>query len=161
MNRALKLVLYIVFIVMAVCFGLLTRGNFRKAVAGEKAREQKLEEAVSTENTNAVAAESTNITTVTDTNVAALDATNAAPAVKTNSPKRHKTATPAGSSPFYGKMVSYGLLCAAGFVGFAFLLARDVSHFFAHKAEQALFTDDGAPIDPEYEQAEELAKDGK
>jgi len=161
MNRALKIFLYIVFITMAVCFGLLARGNFRKAVAGEKAREQKLEEAVATENTNAIAAESTNVAPVTDTNVAALDNTNAAPAAKTNSAARHKIATPTSSSPFYGKMISYGLLCAAGFVGFAFLLARDITHFFAHKAEQALFNDDGAPLDPEYEQAEELWKDGK
>jgi tetratricopeptide (TPR) repeat protein len=67
----------------------------------------------------------------------------------------------AGETTSYSKMISYGLLCALGFVGFAFLLARDVSHFLAHKAEQALFSDDGAPVDPEYEQAEELWKDGK
>src|SRR5207244_8176616 len=89
------------------------------------------------------------------------DSTNAAAPSKTNSKAGHKTAAPTNSSPFYGKMISYGLLCAAGFVGLAFLLARDVSHFFANKAEQALFSDDGAPVDPEYEQAEEPWKDGK
>ena len=156
MNRPLKIVLYIVFITVAVSFGLLARSNFRKAVAGEKVREQKLDEASATESTNAA-----NVAVIENTNAAALDDTNAAPPPMTNSVARPKAAAPSGSSPFYSKMISYSLLCAAGFVGFAFLLARDVSHFFAHKAEQALFSDDGTPLDPEYEQAEELWKDGK
>lgn len=154
MNRPLKIILYLVFITMAVWFGVATRNNFRKATAGEKAREQKLDEASAIEVTNAVVTE--------NTKVAATDTTNAAPALTTNLPARRVAAAPVtGSSPFYSKMISYGLLCCAGFVGFAFLLARDVSHFFAHKAEQALFNDDGVPLDPEYEQAEELWKDGK
>jgi hypothetical protein len=58
-------------------------------------------------------------------------------------------------------MISYILLCVVAFGGFAVLLARDISHFFASRAERALFNDDGAPMSPEYEQAEELWKDGK
>src|SRR5437867_3664181 len=98
MNRPLKIIFYAVFITAAVCFGLLARNNFRRAVAGEKAREQRLEEAVATESTNAAATEITNATAIENTNVAALDSTNAAPSPKTNSKAGHKTAAPTNSS---------------------------------------------------------------
>jgi hypothetical protein len=42
-------------------------------------------------------------------------------------------ATP-GSTKSYSSMVTYGLLTFLAFGGFAVLLARDVSHFFAGKA---------------------------
>jgi TolA-binding protein len=61
----------------------------------------------------------------------------------------------------YSRMITNILLCGVGFLGFAFLLARDISHFLGSRAEKALFNDDGVPVDPEYEQAEELWKDGK
>ena len=163
MNRALKIVLYIVFIAVAVGFGIAAQRNFRKATATQQIRAKQLDDASNVENTNLVT-ETTNVAAeITNT---AAEATNVTAEV-TNAvtPKRKAIQadnTIAGASTAsYSKMISYGLLCAAGFVGFAFLFARDVSHLFAHKAEQALFADDGAPADPEYEQAEELWKDGK
>ena len=150
MSRPVKIILYLVFITLAVWFGLLARENLLRATAGEKARAEKLDDAGTADSTNAPALENTNLVALENTNVPAALATN----------QVARTAT-SGTSPSYGKMIRYGLLCALGFIGFAFLLARDVSQFFANKAEQSLFNDDGAPVDPEYEQAEELWKDGK
>jgi|ERR1043166_5961485 TolA-binding protein len=161
MNRPVKITLYVIFIAAAVCFGLLARSNFRKATAGEKARERKLDEAATVESTNTVAIETTNAAAIEETNAVAAENTNVATAARTNLAPLPKSLTAGAPTVSYSKMISYSLLCAAGFVGFAFLFARDISLFFAHKAEQALFNDDGAPIDPEYEQAEELWKDGK
>ncbi len=161
MNRPLKIILYIVFLSVAVGFGVAAKKQFRNATASEKQREKILDAAASVDSgTNDAALEITNAPVTENTN-ATLDTTNAATADATNSAARI-AATPASGSPIsYSKMISYGLLCAAGFVGFAFLLARDISLFMANKAEQVLFNDDGVPIDPEYEQAEELWKDGK
>ena len=153
MSRPVKILLYIIFIVMAVWFGLLTRANLREATAGEKARAAKLDETGAGEGTNTPA--------LANTNVAAADITNAPAAPGTNQAARAAATETSGASTSYGKMVRYGLFCAVGFIGFAFLLARDVAQFMANRAEEALFNDDGAPVDPEYEQAEELWKDGK
>ena len=169
MNRPVKIILYVVFITAAVWFGLKTKEQFRKATVTEQGRQQALDDAASTDNTN-VLAEVTNATAeitnaIAEATNATAEITNVAAEV-TNAITTKKKAVPAatgtaGATISYSRMISYGLLCAAGFVGFAFLFARDVSHFFAHKAGQALFSDDGAPVDPEYEQAEELWKDGK
>ena len=155
MNRPIKIILYVVFLAMAVGFGLAAKKSLRAATANEQARSLRLDDASSTENTNAPALEATNLVSLTGTNTeSATNKTNkksAAPAA----------ATAGGSSHSYSRMVSYGLLSALGFIGFAFLFARDASHFVARQAEQALFADDGAPVDPEYDQSEELWKDGK
>ena len=65
------------------------------------------------------------------------------------------------SSRGYSRMVTRGLGLLLFALGLAALLAYDVSQFLARKAEETLFADDGTPADPEYEQAEELWKDGK
>ena len=153
MNRPIKIILYVVFLAMAVGFGLETKKSFRAAAANEQARGARLDEASATESTNAAVLEATNITALTGSNAVAPRNTNA-----TTAPA---AARAGGSSQSYSKMVSYGLLSALGFIGFAFLFAREVSGFVANKAEQALFADDGAPADPEYDQAEEFWKDGK
>ncbi len=153
MNRPIKIILYVVFLAMAVGFGLAAKTNFRAATGNEQARVQKLDDASATEITNTAALDNTNTAVLANTNADASRNTKVAPV--------QKLATAGGSSQTYSKMVSYGLLSALGFIGFAFLLARDVSHFVANKAEQALFADDGAPADPEYDQTEELWKDGK
>src|ERR1051325_7624967 len=168
MSRPVKIVLYLVFITVMVSLGLLTKAEFRKAAAAKQTRQARLDEAASTENTNALTeatnslVETTNAAAVTNEAVAATNATalsTNAVVVRTNTTKA--AGGVAAPSMSYSRMISYILLCAAGFVGLAFLLARDVAHFFAYKAEQVLFNDEGAPIDPEYEQAEELWKDGK
>ena len=153
MNRRIKLILYVVFIALAVGFGLAAKKSLRAATANEQARGARLDDASATENTNTAVLE--------NTNAAALAGTNAVVPRNTNAATAPAAATAGGSSQSYSKMVSYGLLSALGFIGFAFLFARDVSHFIAHKAEQALFSDDGVPADPEYDQSEELWKDGK
>jgi TolA-binding protein len=161
MSRLVKIVLYIACIGAAVIFGLKAREQFRRAGVAKQIRQQTLDAASSTENTNAVVeatnlnAESTNVL-VADTNILT---TNESAAATTNSAPAKKVAAVAPMS--YSALISYALLCALASITLAFLLARDISSFFAHKAEQALFNDDGVPVDPEYEQAEELWKDGK
>ncbi|HTD65723.1 MAG TPA: hypothetical protein VK846_04225, partial [Candidatus Limnocylindria bacterium] len=162
MNRPVKIILYIVFITMAVGFGIAAKNQVRLAAASEKQRQKNLDEAVAIESeTNARAIEITNAPSSENTNTAAAESTNLPAAEATNIVPRKAAPPVSGPQRSYSKMISYTLLCAVGFVGFAFLLARDVSLLLAHKAEQALFSDDGAPVDPEYEQAEELWKDGK
>jgi tetratricopeptide (TPR) repeat protein len=90
------------------------------------------------------------------TNVVATNAT----ATKETEPD-DATAVAGVSTRGYASMISYGLGLLLFGLGLAALIAYDVSHFFAGKAGQALFNDEGAPVDPEYEQAEELWKDGK
>jgi len=162
MNRPVKIILYIVFITMAVGFGIAAKNQVHLAAASEKQRQKNLDEAVAIESeTNARAIEITNAPSSENTNTAAAESTNLPAAEATNIVPRKAAPPVSGPQRSYSKMISYTLLCAVGFVGFAFLLARDVSLLLAHKAEQALFSDDGAPVDPEYEQAEELWKDGK
>ena len=155
MKGPVKIILCIVFVAMAVGFGLAARKNFREATATQRERAQRFDEATATEITNAVAVEATNAATLERTNAVTASITNAAPVPVPLAP------TAGAYSRSYSKMISYGLLCAVGFVGFAFLFAREVAHFLAHKTEQALFAADGAPVDREYDQAEELWKDGK
>jgi TolA-binding protein len=163
MNRAFKIILYVVFLGLAIGFGLAAKRSFRKAAATEQTRQLKLDEASNIENTNALAettnvlAETTNLLVETTNETA--DVTNTVVPRKAAAPA--STVIAAGSTTSYGKMISYSLLCIIGFAGFAVMLARDIAQFFADKAEQALFADDGAPVDPEYEQAEELWKDAK
>ena len=172
MSRKLKLVLYAVCIVGVVVLGSLTLRSFREANRSSERRNERIAQLESTDPTNAASltnavAEITNA--VTDTNLAAnadtnLTTTNAA-ATNVVAASKDETAQAielAGTSARgYTRMVTYGLALLLFFIGLAVLIAYDVSQFFAHKAEQALFNDDGAPVSAEYEQAEELAKDGK
>ena len=163
MSRPIKIVLYVVCITMVIVFGLKARQEFGKAAAAKQTRQNRLDDAASTENTNVaertnVAAENTNAALI-DTNLAEADP---ALAVTNQTNASAAPAAPsAGARLSYSRLITYSLLCGAGFVGLAFLLAREITQFLANKAEQAMFNDDGAPLDPEYEQAEELWKDGK
>lgn len=168
MSRPIKILLYVVCVAATIWFGLRARDEIRRAGSARQARQAALDEAASIENTNAVGA-STNLLSQ-DTNAPAITnetlvSTNAvadtnAVAAATNAPARApgRAALPPIS---YSRMISYILICVLAFGGFAALLARDISHFFATRAEKALFNDEGAPANPEYEQAEELWKDGK
>jgi hypothetical protein len=131
MSRPVKVVLYIVCVLATVVFGYMTVRHLRRAGSASEAQQQKLDEA-------AVPAEGQE-------------------AGATPKP----VAVTSGARANYSAVVSYGLLAVLAFCGFAALLARDVSHGVASKAEQALFNNDGAPVDAEYEQAEELIKDAK
>jgi TolA-binding protein len=169
MSRPVKIILYVVCLTVGVVFGLKAKQEFRKASASKQVRQLRLDEASNVVNTNLVA-ERTNI--LAENTGAAVD-TNAVPAEPAANTETNQTNVAAAGAPVkpggtppapsfsYSKMISYLLLCAAGFVGLAFLVARDIAHFFALKAEQAMFNDDGVPADPEYEQAEELWKDGR
>lgn len=161
MSRKLKLILYVVCAVMAVVFGTLTMGSYRQAARAGEQRAKKLER-VATEETNVV--ENTNLTAVAaDTNSAAtnLIATNVAATAAQPGDKAGPTDVAGASARGYTSMVKYGLGLALFCLGLAALIAYDVSHFLGSRAEKALFNDDGAPVDPEYDQAEELWKDGK
>jgi len=170
MSRPVKIVLYVVCITAAVWFGLKAREQFRKASSTKQTRQAILDEAASIENTNALAettnaiAESTNLV-ATDTNEASTNSasapTNVVAAITNSATAKPNVAVAGVPSVPYSRMITYVLLCGLGFVGLAFLLARDISHFVAGRAEKALFNDEGAPANPEYEQAEELWKDGK
>jgi TolA-binding protein len=172
MNRTLKLVFYVVCLIGVIVFGSLTISSYRQATKTSQHRAERIADLTSIESTNV--AEITN--TTPDTNlVADVAATNTNVAstnvAQTNLISTNATAKKAApddsaeisgsSSRGYTRMVTYGLGLLLFSIGLAALIAYDISQFLAHKAEQALFTDDGAPVDPEYEQAEELWKDGK
>ena len=72
---------------MAVWCGFLARGDFRKATAAEKTRQQNFDDASATESTNVAVVEATNVAAITNataasventTNAAAIENTNAA-----------------------------------------------------------------------------------
>src|SRR5688500_6614148 len=148
MSRPVKIVLYAVCITMAVVFGFKAKGEFRKAAVAKQLRQQALDEASGTENTNVIV-EATNVATEI-TNAAAVDtndaaavitetnttATNVSDVAATNAkPSAKSAAQRVAPAVSYSGMITYVLLCGLGFVGLAFLLARDVSHFVAHRAE--------------------------
>ena len=173
MSRKLKLVLYAVCIVGVIVLGSLTLRSYREASRSSELRKELIAQLESAEPTNAAvltnaAAEVTNAVTDTnllanvDTNVTTTNAaaTNVVAAAK-DGDAAQSIELAGTSTRGYTRMVTYGLALLLFFITLAVLIAYDVSHFFAHKAEQALFNDDGAPVSAEYEQAEELAKDGK
>jgi len=163
MSRKIKLVLYAICILGVVVFGSLTMSSYRQATVASQRRATGL---AGLENTNVT--ETTNL--APDPNLLAAatnssantnaEATNLA-AAKNSSDANDLTEVAGASSRGYSRMVSRGLGLLLFAIGFAALLAYDVSQFFARKAEETLFADDGTPADPEYEQAEELWKDGK
>lgn len=173
MSRKIKLVLYVVCIIGVMVFGPLTVSSYRQATKTSQRHADSLADLTSIENTNVT--ETTNLAPNTNllTDVAAATtnelSTNAAKtnlAAKNSAPKKtdglDDNAERAGtSSRGYSRMVTRGLGLLLFAVGLAALVAYDVSQFIARKAEETLFADDGTPADPEYEQAEELWKDGK
>jgi len=170
MSRKIKLVLYVVALIGVVMFAVQTMRSYREATRSSERRAERLARVGATESTNALGA--TNV--IADTNLAAAD-TNAANAdtnvVSTNAAATNVVAKDAdteeaivvagASTRGYTRMVVYGLGLLLFFLGLAALIAYDVSQLLAHRAQQALFNDEGAPVSAEYEHAEELAKDGK
>lgn len=163
MSRKIKLVLYAICILGVAVFGSFTMSSYRQATVTSQRRAASL---AGLENTNVT--ETTNL--APDTNLLAVATnlvanTNAAAtnlAAAKNPGDTDDIAEVAGtSSRGYSRMVTHGLGLLLFAIGLAVLLAYDISQFFARKAEEALFADDGTPADPEYEQAEELWKDGK
>ena len=173
MSRKIKLVLYVICIIGAAVFGPLTVSSYRQATKTSQRHADSLADLTSIENTNST--ETTNL--APDTNLltdAAAATTNelSTNAAKTNlAAKKSATKKAEGtddsaemagtSSRGYSRMVTRGLGLLLFALGLAALTAYDVSQFLARKAEETLFADDGTPADPEYEQAEELWKDGK
>ncbi len=168
MSRKIKLVLYVVCIIGVVVFGSLTVRSWRQAAKTSQSRADRLAELTSTENTNVV--EATNA--ALNTNVLAETAAALTNELSTNVAKPNlagkkaaRTDDPAeaagSSSRSISRMVTHGLGLLLFALGLAALIAYDVSQFLARKAEETLFADDGTPADPEYDQAEELWKDGK
>jgi TolA-binding protein len=172
MNRTTKLVLYVVCLIAVIVFGSITVSSYRQATKTSAQRASRIADLTSIENTNVTettnTAPDTNLlveAAAANTNVVSTNAaeTNLAAANKTTKKNdQNDTAEIAGSSSRgYTRMVTYGLGLLLFAIGLAALIAYDISQFLARKAEESLFADDGAPIDPEYEQAEELWKDGK
>ena len=165
MSRSVKLVLYIICAIGVVVLGSLTVRSYHQATKTSAHRAQQLARVASAEGTNAAETNVVENTNTPPTNaVAASDtATNAPPTNHIDTPRdADDTAAVAGvSTRGFTRMVTYGLALLLFVIGLAALLAYDISHAFAARAEQALFADDGAPVNPEYEQAEELWKDGK
>lgn len=163
MSRKIKLVLYIVCIIGAVVFASLTVSSWRQAAKTSQRRAASLADLTSIETTNV--APSTNLLTdaVAETTNAAN--TNLAATKKDETKKSEGTddsaETTGSSSRSISRMVTRGLGLLLFAIGLAALIAYDVSQFLARKAEETLFADDGTPADPEYDQAEELWKDGK
>lgn len=155
MSRQVKLVLYVVCVVAVIIFGSITVRSYHQATKASERRAASLAR---------VSAEETNATETTNLTVEAAGAlTNAASTNVAPKPDEANGAieVAGASSRGYTRMVSYGLTLLVFAIGLAALLAYDISHWFGSRAERALFNDDGAPLDPEYDQAEELWKDGK
>jgi TolA-binding protein len=167
MSRKLKLVLYAVCLVGVFVLGPATRRAYREATKASENRVQRLERAALTDNTNVV--ENTNTTDTNlavvanaDTNTTATNATGTNVAIVAPAAETAEAVALAGASGRgFSRMVTYGLGLLLFFIGLAVLIAYDVSQYLGHKAQQVLFNDEGAPKSAEYEQAEELAKDGK
>lgn len=164
MSRPVKLILYIVCIVAVIVFGSITVRSYHQATKASERRSERLNP-VTAERNNAT--ELTNVAEPTNV-VAAITGAIATNAAGTNraearrDPDTGEAIEVAGvSARGYTRMVTYGLLLTLFFIGLAVLIAYDVSQLLAHKAEQSLFSDEGVPVDPEYDQAEELWKDGK
>ena len=98
--------------------------------------------------------------TAASTNAGA-GATNASPTETGEAEEvRDEQFRPTGA--WFGRMATYGALLFGSLVGLGLLIAREVSHFTAHKVEDLLFNDEGEGIqNPEYEEAEELWKKGQ
>ena len=160
MSRKLKLVLYAVCLVAVIILGSITVSSYHQATKASEHRAATLARVTADETNTTEVTNTTEITNlIAETAVTNAIPTNAA-AVKRDQPD--DSAQIAGaSSRGYTRMVTYGLALLVFFLGLASLIAYDVSHFLGSRAEKALFNDDGAPLDPEYEQAEELWKDGK
>jgi TolA-binding protein len=173
MNRTTKLILYVVCLIAVVVLGSITVSSYRQATKTSEQRASRIADLTSIENTNVtettntapdtnllVEAAATN-TNVVSTNVAETNLAIAKKTAKKAGDPEDGTAVAGSSSRGYTRMVTYGLGLLLFAIGLAALIAYDISQFLARKAEESLFADDGAPIDPEYEQAEELWKDGK
>ncbi len=173
MSRKIKLVLYVVCIIGAVVFGLLTVSSYRQATVTSQRRAASLADLTSTENTNVV--EATNavlnanllaeaaaaLTNELSTNAAQTNLAGQTIAKKKADGTDDSAVAAGGSGRNISRMVTRGLGLLLFALGLAALIAYDVSQFLARKAEETLFADDGTPADPEYDQAEELWKDGK
>src|SRR5262249_42825159 len=60
-----------------------------------------------------------------------------------------------------GRAMTFGTLAFAALVGLAILVARDFSHFFAHRVEKFVWDDEGEGMkDPEYDEAEKVWANG-
>jgi TolA-binding protein len=170
MSRPVKLVLYVVCVTAVIVLGSFTVRSYRQATITSERRAERIARVTSGENTNLTEITNTAIDTnlPIDTKLAAEATATATNAAGTNMAVAKKeadgddTAEVAGASTRgYSRMVTWGLASLLFALGLAVLIAYDISQFLASKAERALFADDGAPVDPEYEQAEELWKDGK
>ncbi len=154
MSRKLKLILYAVCMVALVVLGSITLEGYREAAKASQRRVEKLARE-STEDTN-----TTDVTNLT----AEAVATNPPPtnlAVGMRDKPDLAVEAAGASSRGLTRMLVYGLAMVLFGLGLALLIAFDVAQFLGGRAEKALFNDDGAPVDPEYDQAEELWKDGK
>jgi len=169
MSRSVKLGLYVICVIGVMVLGTFTVHNYREATKTSERRAERIARAVSTDSTNVL--EATNTIGITNapgdlaapaTNSETSNATETNVALVPKEAAADDTTEVAGvSNRGFSRMVTHGLGLLLFAIGLAVLIAYDVSHFMAGKAERALFADDGAPANPEYEQAEELWKDGK
>jgi len=164
MSRQIKLLLYVVCAIGIVVLGAMTLRSYREANQASERRVQSMTRIISDEGTNSPSA--TNALAGTNplaaaTNAASTNAAGTNVVEATEADPEEAIVVAGASTRGYTRMVVSGLGLLLFVIGLAVLIAYDVSQFLAHKSQQALFTDDGAPMSAEYEQAEELAKDGK
>ncbi len=164
MSRTLKLILYIGCVSGIVIFGVLASRSYRDATRTSEMRKERVARAGGIESTNQ--AEIASAADVGATNVAATIKNATAPGTNAAGakidPDTGEVAEVAGvSARGYTRMVTYGLVLLLFFIGLAVLLAYDVSHLMAARAQASLFNEDGQPQDPEYEKAEQMWADGK
>ena len=160
MSRSVKLVLYLIAVAAVGVFGWKTVQSYRQATITAQEKKARLERVAEDELpvpevTNALEVD-TNVLVAAVTNG---PATNAAPDGPTAS-QAETSAVARTSRQGYISMVTYGLGLLLAMIGLAVLIAHDVSHYLGQRVQQALFNDEGQPVDPEYEKAEQLWADG-
>lgn len=176
--------LYILCVLGVIVFGTLTMRAYRSANRTAEQRKAGLAQITESEATHtATVAAATNVIEATNAPATPPDATApvtdppAEPATNATAPATNTTTTnvleadaateevgntSAGTSAKgYASMVTYALGLFISLLGLAVLVGFDVASFIGHRAQEALFSHDGQPVDPEYEKAEQLWNDGK
>ena len=159
MSQTTKFALYAALVVCLAFFGFKFYSEFRQMPSrqAERAEEKSLPPTAST---NSPAASNT-VTASNLTTTSVVAAATSAPATDSNVVV---VSSPRPEQPVKynaGRMLSFGSLFVVSAILFGVMVARDVSHFVAHRAHEYVLTDENVGSKPaDYERAEELWANG-
>jgi TolA-binding protein len=180
MSRSVKLVLYVICVIGIVVFGVLMKRSYRQATEASEQRKERINRVAGNENTNhvtvtngadianantaeitnaVVATANTSVTNPVEPSTNLTEATNLADSKRDADPDIPQVSGVTTRS--YTRMITYGLGLLVFFLGLAALIGYDVAQFLGTRAQETLFNDNGQPIDPEYEKAEQMWANGQ